>query len=438
MRFEYKSEFNQVNILGEREARCASSLVARRHFHFAHGVGRSGDISAIQPKAAGSSLLAQLTNSLCLDLLQQLGLRLTKSCILVPEATGMAIVLCLLTIRSIRPNSEYVIWSRIDQKSCFKSILTAGYKPLVIELQHKGDELITNAAEIQNTISTIGADKIACVITTTSCFAPRVPDDIPTVAKICHTHSIPHIINNAYGLQSTKCIHLIQEALRIGRVDAFVQSTDKNLMVPVGGAIIGSGNKAFIESVSQTYPGRASATPCIDTFITLLNLGFQGYQNLLSQRTIVFKYLNEQLKILSSKHNERVLDTPHNQISLGMSLSNFQKLDQKELTNIGSMLFTRCVSGTRVIPVYSNETIIGPHMFTNFGAHSNNYTCSYLTAAAAIGIKIEDVDTYIKRLDTVLIKLTKSGIQNTIPQNVESPCTNPSNCETAQSRGDTT
>ena len=29
-----------------------------------HGIGRSGDISAIQPKAAGFSLLMKLTNSL--------------------------------------------------------------------------------------------------------------------------------------------------------------------------------------------------------------------------------------------------------------------------------------------------------------------------------------------------------------------------------------
>lgn len=34
---------------------------------------------------------------------------------------------------------------------------------------------------------------------------------IPEVAKLCLKYDVPHIINNAYGLQSTKCTHLIQE-----------------------------------------------------------------------------------------------------------------------------------------------------------------------------------------------------------------------------------
>ncbi len=37
--------------VGEREARVASELVARRHYRLAHGIGRSGDVSAEQPKA---------------------------------------------------------------------------------------------------------------------------------------------------------------------------------------------------------------------------------------------------------------------------------------------------------------------------------------------------------------------------------------------------
>jgi len=36
--------------VGEREARIASRLVRRRHYGLAHGVGRSGDIAAVQPK----------------------------------------------------------------------------------------------------------------------------------------------------------------------------------------------------------------------------------------------------------------------------------------------------------------------------------------------------------------------------------------------------
>ncbi len=36
--------------VGEREARVASPLVYKRHFGLAHGIGRSGDVAAEQPK----------------------------------------------------------------------------------------------------------------------------------------------------------------------------------------------------------------------------------------------------------------------------------------------------------------------------------------------------------------------------------------------------
>lgn len=42
---------------------------------------------------------------------------------------------------------------------------------------------------------------------------------------------------------------------RVGRIDAFVQSLDKNFMVPVGGAIIAGFNESFIQEISKMYPG---------------------------------------------------------------------------------------------------------------------------------------------------------------------------------------
>ena len=38
-----------------------------------HGIGRSGDIAAVQPKAAGSSLLMKLTNCMALDVIKLAG-----------------------------------------------------------------------------------------------------------------------------------------------------------------------------------------------------------------------------------------------------------------------------------------------------------------------------------------------------------------------------
>lgn len=50
-------------------------------------------------------------------------------------------------------------------------------------------------------------------------------------AKLCAKHGIAHIVNNAYGVQCAQLCKLLTAACRRGRVDAYVQSTDKNFMV---------------------------------------------------------------------------------------------------------------------------------------------------------------------------------------------------------------
>nr|CAD7269100.1 unnamed protein product [Timema shepardi] len=170
-------------------------------------------------------------------------------------ATGMSLVLCMLTLKQERANSKFVLWSRIDQKSCFKCIITAGLQPVIIETVMSGDELRTDLTAVEQQIVTLGSENVVCVLTTTSCFAPRASDSVEQVAVICARYNVPHIINNAYGLQSSRCMHIIQEAARKGRVDAFVQSTDKNFLVPVGGAIIAGFDKGLVERISRMYPG---------------------------------------------------------------------------------------------------------------------------------------------------------------------------------------
>ncbi len=64
------NNFNGNCGVGEREGRIYSNIVASRHFGLAHGIGRSGDITEVQPKAVGSSIINKLTNSLALDVLK--------------------------------------------------------------------------------------------------------------------------------------------------------------------------------------------------------------------------------------------------------------------------------------------------------------------------------------------------------------------------------
>jgi len=65
------------------------------------------------------------------------------------------------------------VWSRIDQKTCLKSITAANLEPVVVELLSQGDELVTDVEGIRAAVMRLGADSVAAVVTTTSCFAPR-------------------------------------------------------------------------------------------------------------------------------------------------------------------------------------------------------------------------------------------------------------------------
>merc|ERR1711915_510887 len=186
------------------------------------------------------------------------------------------------------------------------------------------------------------------------------------------------------------CMHLINEAARLGGLDVFIQSTDKNLMVPVGGAIIAGFDKELIKEISQTYPGRASGSPSVDVFITLLSMGVSGYKLLLAQRKTLFAVLKSEMQTLADKYGLTVLESKNNTISIAMTLHE----TGKSATNIGSMLFTRGVSG-------SDNKSIEDVTFFGWGAHTDNCDTAYLTAAASVGMNEEDVKQFVKRVTKV-------------------------------------
>lgn len=395
---------------GEREGRVVCGIVRRRHFGLSHGIGRSGEIAAVQPKAAGSSVIYKLAVALLRDLITRcLGMRSIKGILMVPMATGMSISLVLQTLRhsehkrrglkADQAGPKFVLWPRIDQKTCLKAIVTAGYVPVVIENIIDGDQVRTDLAAINAKIVELGADSILCVLSTTSCFAPRVPDDVESLARICKQAGIAHVINNAYGLQCNKCCHIIDQACRVGRVDAVVQSTDKNLMVPVGGAFIIGPDKDWIErELSKCYPGRASMAPILDVFLTLITLGKQGFERLRKQRISLTTAFRQRLEQLAAKHGERVLETSkRNTISFAISLT-CATSDPEAATRFGSMLFTRGVSGARVVAPGTAKEVAGIE-FSSYGASHSEYPCAYVTVACAIGIDEEEIDAMATRLD---------------------------------------
>jgi len=341
------------------------------------------------------------------------------------------LTLVFLALRQQRPSGKYVVWSRIDQKSCFKAIGAAGLSPVVVELKpvDGSDALGTDVEGIRSAIQGVGAENVLCICTTTSTFAPRVPDRIDEVAVLAKELDVPHVINNAYGLQCSKCTHLIETGCRSGRVDAFVQSTDKNFLVPVGGAIVAAPDSRLVDKVSELYPGRASMSPVMDLFITLLSLGASGWKGLLDERKNNVAWFQEQLSATVDKQGLRLLRCPANRISFAIDLSTLAAGgddDVDHLTFLGSALFTRRISGPRVVVCAApaskedcaeNESeeqnaivkIKGKYQkkidgtpFQSYGAHADTYPCCYLTAACAIGASREELSFFLSRFETAL------------------------------------
>lgn len=205
--------------VGEREGRIFSTIVSKRNFYLSHGIGRSGDIVEVQPKAAGSSVIYKLTTRLVMHAIEIAGITSNVYGIILPLATGMSLAMCFLSLMKSHKNARYVIWSRIDQKSCFKSILTAGLIPLIVENIIVDNEMKTNITMIKSLMEQY-KDEVLCVLSTTSCFAPRQPDNVDEIAVLCKEFNICHVINNAYGLQCPYICKLINRAIAIGRVDA--------------------------------------------------------------------------------------------------------------------------------------------------------------------------------------------------------------------------
>lgn len=292
-------------------------------------------------------------------MLHTLALHSCRACLLVPMATGMALTLCLLALRKMRPAGKYVLWSRIDQKSCFKAITITGMQAVIIpgKLLPEQQILVTDTKKFEECIKEFGASNILCMYTTTSCFAPRNSDNILEITKLAKSMALPHLVNNAYGLQSTALCQQLEQAQRVGRIDYFVQSTDKNLLLPVGGAIVASSDVQLLKHLANSYAGRASSSQTLDVFMTLISLGHCGYCGLIDERELIFQYLQERLQEFAFLHEEMVLSKAASScISLALTL---RTIDSKSITELGAMLHTRGVCGVRVVAVGMTEIIDG-------------------------------------------------------------------------------
>jgi len=369
--------------IGEREARVASPLISKLAHGFCHGVGRSGNVTVPQPKAAGGSLMYLFANKIALDMLQRAGAPNLRSACVVPLATGMAIGLTVGVARDLT-NKREIVYPRVDHHSPIKGMQLMGMNIKTVNAEVFGDAVRVPVEKIYEAIS----EETAAVISTTTFFPPREPDDIKAIAKLADDENIPHIINNAYGVQSREIMRLIRGAIDAGRVDAVIQSTDKNFLTPVGGSIVASPSPNFVERVSRMYAGRASAAPITQFLAAVLSLGINGCEKLRDEQERNLRFLKESLGKIAEKHGERLLHV-FNPIAAAMTLT------RHNAKKVGRNMYTLRVTGPRVLEE------------TDFGTCCERYHSPYITINAAIGTTARDVQLATDKLEKAMRQAEK-------------------------------
>ncbi|MCW4006447.1 MAG: O-phosphoseryl-tRNA(Sec) selenium transferase [Candidatus Bathyarchaeota archaeon] len=373
---------SKAAFVGEREGRVASPAVSKLSGGFHHGVGRSGNLTKAQPKAAGGSLMYFFANKLATDAIKRFGVPNIKRAEVFPMATGMTLALILCAARNQTKGKE-VVYPQLDHKTPLKAIALAGLQPKTVKGEIQGDAVNVSAQEVEKAVD----ENTAAILSTTTFFSPREPDRIKEIARIAQEKQVPHIINNSFGVQSREIMKLIRGAVDAGRVDAIIQSTDKNFLTPVGGAIVASPNEEFLEEVSGAYAGRATAAPIVQFLAAMLSVGLDGYEALRTQQEKNRKLLEAALKEVAQKHSQRILDV-YNPISVAMTL---QGRDAKK---IGKALYTARVYGARALEP------------TDFGVSCPKYTTPYINFDASIGTQQNDITKAAERLNTVLKTVT--------------------------------
>ncbi len=71
---------------------------------------------------------------------------------------------------------QLLFLEQFERQILFLILYFSGFIPVIIENVLEGDELRTDISEIEKRIKELGEENIVCIMTTTSCFAPRVPD----------------------------------------------------------------------------------------------------------------------------------------------------------------------------------------------------------------------------------------------------------------------
>jgi len=84
-------------------------------------------------------------------------------------------------------------------------------------------------------------------------------------------------------------------------------------------------------------------------------------------------------------------------------------MESTQLTELGSILYSKRVMGHRVIVSKPSKTKICSIEFGNYGSHCEDYDkLPYITFACAVGTKLEEVEEFFGRLEEGVKELKKN------------------------------
>ncbi|KAI0989281.1 hypothetical protein GJ496_008123 [Pomphorhynchus laevis] len=292
--------------VGEREGRIHCEIVKERNFYLAHGIGRSGQIDEIQPKAIGSSIMSRLSNRIVFQALnlffendgctsyigERRGCSVSVSdSIIMPVDIDMCTWLC---VRTLKPERVVLIdypgdidkHSKDVEDTHLMLILNSTKQTCLKTINIRESNWSSEASKeiVQNSIVVCTKRSLNTV-----CINSDGESWLQTVLTLCEVNSAHCILES-----------VDQRCLIKGDYLVVMCSAGVCCCSPItGGSIVfstGDSSSTWLAKLKKAYPGRATAQFHIDCLVSLLEMGRIKYRQMLSDRQ---KYVSSMYDRLS-------------------------------------------------------------------------------------------------------------------------------------------